>query len=155
MRAAPNTKCASRTHKSKAAGRYVRAMHGRGPGTAGQAAEYKNRPFRQRLGFALAGIRIVWRREHSFRTQCVLGAAALALTALLRPGWAWAAVLVLAIGLVLALEMVNAALEYAIDRLHPEIAPEIGFAKDAAAGAVLAASFAALLVGAAMLLSLA
>lgn len=27
-------------------------------------------------GFALAGIRTVWRREKSFRTQCLLGVAA-------------------------------------------------------------------------------
>lgn len=118
------------------------------------AAGMKNRPFRQRLGFAAAGIRIVWRRERSFRTQCILGAAALVATAMLRPGWAWAAILLFAIALVLALEMVNAALEYAIDRLHPEIAPEICLAKDAAAGAVLVASIASALIGATMLLSL-
>src|SRR5687767_1144094 len=102
----------------------------------------KGRPFRARLGFASAGIGIVWRRERSFRTQAVLGIAAIAFTAALRPGWIGLAVILLSTGLVLALEMVNAALEYAIDRLHPEIASEIGFAKDAAAGAVLVASLA-------------
>jgi diacylglycerol kinase (ATP) len=116
-------------------------------------AGMKGRPFRARLGFARAGMAIVWRRERSFRTQAVLGIAAIAFTAALRPGWIWLAAILLSTGLVLALEMINAALEYAIDRLHPEIDREIGFAKDAAAGAVLVASLASACVAAAMLLS--
>lgn len=112
----------------------------------------KSQSFRARMGFAFAGIRIVWRREKSFRTQCLLGLAAAAITAALRPGWAWAALIALAMGLVLALELVNAALEYTIDRLHPELHDEIRHAKDAAAGAVLLASFFGALVGLAMVL---
>jgi undecaprenol kinase len=113
----------------------------------------KNRPFRQRLGFALAGIRIVWRREKSFRTQCLLALAAAAVTAALRPGLVWAALVAFSIALVLLLEMVNAALEYVIDRLHPDPHDEIMYAKDAAAGAVLLASFAALVIGGLMAVS--
>ena len=113
----------------------------------------KNAPFLVRFGYALAGIRIVWRREKSFRTQCGLALAALVTTVVLRPGGAWTAIILLAIALVLALEMANAALEYLIDRIHPEIAEEIGFAKDAAAGAVLVASLASLVIGGLMLLS--
>ena len=47
----------------------------------------------------------------------------------------------------------NAALEAALDRLHPQRHPAIGAAKDAAAGAVLVASLAAAAVGAMMVLS--
>jgi undecaprenol kinase len=101
----------------------------------------KSQSFRARLGFAFAGIGTVWRREKSFRSQCLLGLVGAAMTAALRPGWAWAALIALAIGLVLALEMVNGALEYLIDRIHPELHDEIKHAKDAAAGAVLLASF--------------
>jgi undecaprenol kinase len=108
--------------------------------------------FRARLGFALAGIAIVWRREQSFRIQCLLGLAAAAVTITLRPGGVWAALVALSIGLVLAAEPVNGAIEYTIDRLHPEIHDEIKYAKDAAAGAVLLTSLAAACVGAAMLL---
>ena len=117
------------------------------------AASLKNRPFRARLGFAAAGIRTVALREKSFRTQLACTAAADAMAAWLRPGWLWCALLLLAATLVLALEMVNAALEYALDALHPHHAAEIGRAKDAAAGAVLIASGAAGAVGAAMLAS--
>jgi diacylglycerol kinase len=47
--------------------------------------------------------------------------------------------------------MLNAALEYLTDRVHPDYAEEIGFAKDAAAGAVLITSIGAACVGAMML----
>lgn len=107
----------------------------------------KNRPFSARLGFALKGIGIVWRRERSFGTQLTLGLAAVAATIAVRPTVLWIAILLLAAALVLALELINSALEYLIDHLHPEWAEEIGHAKDAAAGAVLVASIAALAVG--------
>jgi undecaprenol kinase len=113
----------------------------------------KNRPLGERLGFAFAGIALVARRERSFRTQIALGAGAILALAILRPGLVWAALVILSAGLVLALEMVNAALEYLIDRVHPAFAREIGFAKDAAAGAALVASIAAACVGAMMVLS--
>jgi diacylglycerol kinase (ATP) len=116
-------------------------------------SQHKSRPFRQRLGFAAAGIRAVLLRERSFRSQAWLAAATLSAAALLRPPLIWWALLALSIGLVLALECVNAALEYALDRLHPETHPEIGRARDAAAGAVLIASLAAFAVGALMLTS--
>ena len=115
----------------------------------------KSRSFRERLGFATAGLAIVWRREKSFRSQCLLGLGAAAFTAALRPGLLWAAAVAIVIGLVLALEMMNAALEYLIDKVHPEIAEEIKFAKDAAAGGVLIASMAAAVVGGLMVLSVA
>ena len=113
----------------------------------------KSQGFRARLGFALAGIRVVFSREQSFRIQCGLGVAAAAVTLALRPGWVWAALVALSIGLVLAAELFNGAIEYLIDRMHPEIHDEIKFAKDAAAGAVLLTSLAAACVGAAMMLS--
>ena len=113
----------------------------------------KSGSFRARLGYALAGIRIAWRREKSFRTQVAMAFGAAAVTAAVRPGLVWAALVALSIGLVLALEMANAALEYLVDKVHPGIAEEIKFAKDAAAGAVLLASIAAAAVGVMMLVS--
>jgi diacylglycerol kinase (ATP) len=113
----------------------------------------KNRPFAARLGYALAGIGLVFRREKSFRTQSALALAAALLMVLLRPGLLWAALVALAAGLVLAFELANSALEYLIDHIHPSLAREIGAAKDAAAGAVVLASLAALVVGALMLLT--
>jgi len=122
-------------------------MHGSDPG------KMKNRRFGERLGFAGAGIRIVFAREKSFRSQCALALAAVLVTIALRPGPLWWALVALSIALVLALELANSALEYLLDHLHPERAREVGAAKDAAAGAVLVASLAAASVGALMLLA--
>ena len=110
----------------------------------------KNRPFRERIGFALAGWREAFARESSFRTQ--LGMAGLAAIALLvlRPAPIWWALVGLTCALVLALELVNSAVEAVIDLLHPGIHPSIKIAKDMLAGAVLVMSCAALLVGVAM-----
>jgi undecaprenol kinase len=113
----------------------------------------KNRRFAERLGFAWAGIRLVFVREKSFRAQSALALAAALVTLVLRPGLLWAALVALAIALVLALELANSALEYLLDHLHPELAREIGAAKDSAAAAVLVASLAAAVIGALMLLA--
>ncbi|MFZ5746735.1 MAG: diacylglycerol kinase [Pseudomonadota bacterium] len=111
----------------------------------------KNRPFRQRIGFALEGWRAGWRRERSFRTQAATGLCAVAALLLLRPAPLWWALVAVAIALVLALELLNSAVETLADLLHPAIHPEVKALKDMLAGAVLVMSVAALAVGAALL----
>jgi diacylglycerol kinase (ATP) len=111
----------------------------------------KNQPFRHRLGFAVKGIRTVFARESSFRAQSLMALCACAGALLLAPSPGWAGAVALSAGLVLSLELVNAAIEYLLDHLHPGFSPDIGAAKDAAAGAVLVASLTALCVAAALL----
>lgn len=113
----------------------------------------KNRPFAERMGFALEGWRTGWRRENSFRAQARLGAAALLALIALRPAPVWWALVLLVSALVMALELLNSAMEAVIDLLHPEIHPSIKAAKDMLAGAVLLMSCAALVVGAAMVIA--
>jgi undecaprenol kinase len=113
----------------------------------------KNRPLSERFGFAFDGLRAVWRSERSFRTECGFAVAAAVVTIALRPGWLWAAIIALVTALVLALELLNSALEYLIDHVHPDTAPAIKKAKDAAAAAVLVASIGATCIGAMMLLA--
>ena len=107
----------------------------------------KNRSIVERTGFALAGWVAAWRRERSFRTQVVYAAVAAAARGQLRPAPIWWAVVALTSALVLSLELINSSLEAVIDRVHPAIHPEIKAAKDMLAGAVLAISMAALIVG--------
>ena len=57
------------------------------------------------------------------------------------------AVLLLCIGLVLAFEMMNTAVEYAVDLTSPRRAPLAGWAKDAAAAAVLVIALVGVAVG--------
>lgn len=103
-----------------------------------------------RLGFAAAGLREAYARERSFRTHCRFALAATVALVALRPAPAWWGMFALTIALVLALEMLNSALEGFIDLVRPDIHPEIKIIKDMAAGAVLLLSIAALAVGAAM-----
>ena len=75
----------------------------------------KNRPLHERFGFALDGLRVVWRSERSFRTECGFAVAALIALLILRPGWQWAAMIAICTMVVMALELLNSALEYLIE----------------------------------------
>lgn len=105
----------------------------------------KGQPFGKRLGFALHACAWRWR-----------GSGACALICWPPPRCSrcslWWALLALAVGLVLVAELFNSALETLLDHLHPGQHPEIGTAKDIAAGAVLVACAVAVLAGAAFLL---
>lgn len=99
---------------------------------------------RTSFGFALAGLRYAWAHEPNFRIECFVGLAALVLAL----GLGVSPVPILLCGsLVLTLELVNSALEAAIDLFTTELHPLAKLAKDAAAAAVLLASLVAVLVG--------
>jgi diacylglycerol kinase (ATP) len=104
----------------------------------------KNQTFARRLAFAFAGLRTAWRTENSFKVHVV--AAIVVIPALFwwRPSALWWAAIALVIGVVMAAELFNTALEHLADHLHPEEHPTIKTVKDCAAGAVLIASIAAL-----------
>lgn len=106
----------------------------------------KNRNFLKRLTHALQGLQAAWVSERSFRTQVVMTTLVLLSLVVLRPTALWAALIVLVIGATLGAELLNTALEYVIDLLHPEIHPQIGKAKDCAAAAVLVLSFSSILI---------
>lgn len=55
---------------------------------------------------------------------------------------------VLAIGLVLAAEMINTAIEWLIDLVSPDYSEKAGLIKDVAAGAVLIAAVISVIIGA-------
>lgn len=95
------------------------------------------------------GLGHAWRTQRNFRVE--LACAAFALGASLWLGAPLSPIL-LACALVLALELLNTALEALADHLHPQQHPAIKVAKDAAAGAVLLASLGALGVAAVELL---
>jgi undecaprenol kinase len=107
----------------------------------------KNRPFRERLMFALNGLGVGWRRESSIRTQTALALLAVIVLIVLRPPLVWWAIVALIISSVLAAELMNSAFEALVDHLHPERHPEIRVIKDVASGAVLLTSIGALVVG--------
>lgn len=110
----------------------------------------KNRGFHHRLGFAFAGVRTGWASERSFRTQAGMAGLALLALVLLRPAPVWWALVAVTCAAVLALELVNSAVEAALDLLYPGIHQAVKAAKDMLAGAVVLMSFAALAVAGAL-----
>ncbi len=96
----------------------------------------KGQPLTIRLGFAWQGIKQAWLTEASFRSQVFFALLAVIYFAFLQVSAIWWALLFILIGLILALELINSALEAALDHLHPETHPAVGRAKDMAAGAV-------------------
>ena len=99
---------------------------------------------RAAFGVAFEGMAAVWRASGNFRLEVAVGTGALTLGLLLRTGVV--PVLILC-ALVLSLEMMNCALEAAVDLASPELHPLAKFAKDAAAAAVLLAALMSVVVG--------
>ncbi|MBI4093840.1 diacylglycerol kinase family protein [Candidatus Kaiserbacteria bacterium] len=97
--------------------------------------------------YALHGILLAWREEFSFKLQI----AAAVLASLL--GWYFAVsktewlFITVTIGAVMCAEVFNTALEELCDKFKSEPDPHVAKIKDLAAGAVLIASAAALVVG--------
>lgn len=100
----------------------------------------------QTFGHAFRGIGSMIRTEYNARAHLL--AAALVVAgglALEIDRFEWM-ILVLTISGVLSLEAVNTAIEALCDAVHPEQHPEIGRAKDVAAGAVLIAALGAVVI---------
>lgn len=98
------------------------------------------------FAFALRGL-AAFTREPNARVHFAAAAAVIALAGWLRverSGWA---LLALAIGLVLAAEALNTALELLADRVSPDHHPLVEKAKDVGAAAVLLAALAAAAAG--------
>ncbi len=99
------------------------------------------------IRFALAGVAHTLRTQRNFKIHLALAALALALAVWLGLPRGESAALLLAIGLVLQAELLNTAVEAAVDKASPEIHPLAGIAKDCAAGAVLVSALIAIAVG--------
>jgi diacylglycerol kinase (ATP) len=107
----------------------------------------KGQRFVQRLGHAWRGLMGAVRQERSLRTHLGVLGVVIGVLGYRGASALWWALILLAAGVVLVAELLNTALEALADRLHPERHPEIGFAKDVAAGAVLMASLMAAAIG--------
>lgn len=104
-----------------------------------------------RLTVALHGLRAAWREEPGFRNH-VLGALAMLTTLLvLNPTAMWWALALLCSALLLALELVNSAIERVIDHVDGRRHPRIKAIKDMSAAAVIVASAGVFLLGVIMI----
>ena len=98
------------------------------------------------FGFALRGVGAFAREPHA-RVHLAAALAVAALAAWLRVSRPEAGLLALAVGLVLAAEALNSALEALANRVAPDPHPLVAKAKDIAAGGVLLAALVAAVVG--------
>lgn len=97
---------------------------------------------------AIRGLVSVFRSERNFRIHVVAALVVVVAGFLFQVSVRDWFALVLSIGFVLTAEVLNTAIEYLADAVHPEMDPGIRKTKDAAAGGVLVASVAAAVVGA-------
>lgn len=104
------------------------------------------RKFIRSFGYALSGI-VTAAQEQNFRSHCISASIVIIAgfaTGLSRLEWC---MIIGVIALVMALEMVNTAIERVVDLASPEIHPLAKQAKDVAAGAVLVFSIASAIIG--------
>ena len=86
--------------------------------------------------YSVAGLRSAWRHESAFRQECVLALVLVPCAFWLVETWSGAALLIAATGLVLVVELLNSAVEAAVDRLGDEFHELAGRAKDLGSAAV-------------------
>lgn len=105
------------------------------------------RTFRRSLGWACRGVIAAVRTERHMRFHAASAAVVLMLAGWLGVGGVRLALVLLCIGFVVAMELMNTAVEKTVDLAMPQQHPLAKFAKDAAAGAVLVAAATAAAVG--------
>ncbi|WP_028561657.1 diacylglycerol kinase family protein [Paenibacillus pinihumi] len=103
--------------------------------------------FLRSLGCAVSGILFTVRTQRHMKFHIGAAAAVFLLAALLGLSAVEWTIIVLISALVIALETVNTAIEKAVDLHMPNTHPLAKAAKDAAAGAVLIAAIASIIIG--------
>lgn len=102
--------------------------------------EQRRKPLYKSFKYAFEGIAAVLKKERNMKIHCcAMILVVMTGTILHIPVWKWCVCFCL-IGLVMALELVNTAVEAVVDLVTKERKPLAKLAKDAAAGAVLIAA---------------
>lgn len=107
----------------------------------------KKNPLHRSFGYAFSGIFAGIKKERNMKIHCVAAAAVIAAGLFFHIAiWEWC-ICFLLFGLILALELVNTAIEAVVDLVTEERRPLAKLAKDTAAGAVLIAALMAAVTG--------
>ena len=106
----------------------------------------KNQSLQQKLKNAWNGILFTYKTENNFRFHCCIGIATVIVFGLLQINLVWWGLIFICIGLVIAAELANTAIETLLDHIHPQRHPAIGKVKDIMAGVVLSLSLLALII---------
>ncbi len=111
-------------------------------------SKFKSQGFRKTFKNARKGLRLAIKSEKNIRVHFLFGALALLLAFALELSAVEICVIMLAIGLVVGFEMLNSAIEFALDSVfHNRYSTLVGMAKDISAGAVMFATFIAIIIG--------
>lgn len=110
--------------------------------------KYKSQGFINTFRNARKGMRLSIKSEQNIRVHILCGALALALGFALHFSCVKFCILLLTIVMVISSEMLNSAIEFALDSIyHNRYSKMVGMAKDIAAGAVMIVTVVALMVG--------
>jgi len=112
----------------------------------------KKRNFADSFHDALTGIFHCLINERNMRTHFISGILVFIASVYFHLSGVEIAIICLTVGLVITTELINTAIENTVDLVTMEYKPLAKIAKDVAAGAVLLASFTAVLVGIALFL---
>lgn len=105
------------------------------------------RSFFGSFGFAFTGLWYMLRNQRNAQVHLLIGACAVALGAVLGlDRWEWT-VLIITIGVVMAAEGFNTAIESVVDLATDQLHPHARAAKDVGAGAVLVCAVTSVMVG--------
>ncbi len=110
--------------------------------------KYKSQGFINTFRNARKGMRLSIKSEQNIRVHILCGALALALGFALHFSCVKFCILLLTIVMVISSEMMNSAIEFALDSIyHNRYSKMVGMAKDIAAGAVMIVTIVALMIG--------
>jgi len=90
-------------------------------------------------GYSLAGLSAAWRHESAFRQECMLALVLVPAAMWVGRNWLESALLAGSVMLVLIVELLNSAIEAAVDRVSPDMHPLSKRAKDIGSAAVMVA----------------
>lgn len=99
------------------------------------------------FGYAIRGIYSAFKTEQNLVIHTIVTIIVIALAIYLQVSTIELCILILVIGLVIAFEMMNTAIEYVVDMAMPNIHPLARLAKDISSGAVLVCAIASIIIG--------
>ena len=110
--------------------------------------KYKSQGFFNTFRNARKGMRLTLKSERNIRVHVICGLLALGLGFALHFSCVKFSILLLTIVMVISAEMMNSAIEFALDSIyHNKYSRMVGMAKDIAAGAVMIVTVVALMIG--------
>ena len=109
--------------------------------------KYSIKRFCKSFKYAFSGIFKAYKSEQNLLVHTIVAIIVLIGGYLLKINRLEFCIIILVIGFILSLELVNTAIEYTVDMAMPNIHPLAKIAKDVASGAVLIASFIAIIIG--------